>query len=137
MKVRLLVILLFLSLTNNYGYSQDIVRKIDLYIIPVKTMFKVRVQPNKVKKHATLKMTLKESKAKIENNDFLEYIKNLNDSSIADISNDYRILCVIHKWTGKEKLYFNRFGDFMYKGKTYKDERIKSFIFQHLPEYAK
>lgn len=136
MKFRLLAILFLLSL-NNYGYSQDMVRKIDLYIIPVKTMFKIRVPPNKVRKYATLKITLKESKGKIENSDFLGYIKALNDTSSTEIVGDYRIVCIVRKLIGKEVLYFNQFGDFMYKGKTYKDERIKSFVFGHLPEYAK
>ncbi|MCF8295361.1 MAG: hypothetical protein K9I34_04775, partial [Bacteroidales bacterium] len=62
------------------------VRKIDLYIIPVKTSFKVRVPPNKVRTYATLKMTLKESKGKIENSDFLGYIKTLNDTSSTEIA---------------------------------------------------
>ncbi|GIV44918.1 MAG: hypothetical protein KatS3mg035_2272 [Bacteroidia bacterium] len=136
MKIRLLVIF-FLLLLTNYGYSQNIVRKIDLYIIPVRTMFKIRVPPNKVRKYATLKMTLRESKGKIENSDFLGYIKNLNDTSSTEITEDYRIVCVVRKLIGKEVLYFNQFGDFMYKGKTYKDDRIKSFVFGHLPEYAK
>ncbi len=136
MKIRLLVIF-FLLLLTNYGYSQNIVRKIDLYIIPVRTMFKIRVPPNKVRNYATLKMTLRESKGKIENSDFLGYIKNLNDTSSTEITEDYRIVCVVRKLIGKEVLYFNQFGDFMYKGKTYKDDRIKSFVFGHLPEYAK
>lgn len=136
MKIRLLVIF-FLLLLTNYGYSQNIVRKIDLCIIPVRTMFKIRVPPNKVRKYATLKMTLRESKGKIENSDFLGYIKNLNDTSSTEITEDYRIVCVVRKLIGKEVLYFNQFGDFMYKGKTYKDDRIKSFVFGHLPEYAK
>ena len=136
MKLRLLAILFLLSLTN-YRYSQDMVRKIDLYIIPVKTMFKIRVPPNKVRKYATLKMTLKESKGKIENSDFLGCIKTLNDTSSTEIAGDYRIVCVVRKLIGKEVLYLNQFGDFMYKGKTYKDERIKSFVFGHMPEYAK
>lgn len=136
MKIKLLITFFLLSLTN-YGYSQVMVRKIDLYIIPVKTMFKIRVPPNKVRKYATLKMTLKESKGKIENNDFWGYIKSLNDTSSTEIAGDYRIVCVVRKLIGKEVLYFNQFGDFMYKDKTYKDERIKSFVFGHLPEYAK
>ncbi len=122
---------------TNYCYSQEMVRKIDLYIIPVKTSFKVRVPPNKVRTYATLKMTLKESKGKIENSDFLGYIKTLNDTSSTEIAGDYRIVCVVRKLIGTEVLYFNQFGDFMYKGKTFKNERIKSFVFGHLPEYAK
>jgi len=119
------------------GYSQGIVKNIKLYIIPVGTHFKIKVPYNKVKGYATIKMTIKEARGPIENNDFLDLISGLDSESTLDIAQDYRIICIVHKIFGKEVLYFNTFGDFLYNGKTYKNDKIKSFVFNHIPESCK
>lgn len=122
----------------NYGHSQSPVRKIDLYIVPIFTSFRVNIPPKKVKKHATMKVIIKESSYKLDNNEFYDLIKGLDESNRIDtIANVYRIVCVVHKIFGKEVLYFNRFGDFLYKEKAYKNEQIKLFVFNHLPESVK
>jgi hypothetical protein len=136
MKIIILSTFFLMSLVS-HDNSCHIVRKIDLYVIPVKTLFRASVPPNKVRKYATLKITLKESEGEIENEDFLGFIKSLNDTSTSQIAEDYRIVCIVRKFIGKEVLYFNQFGDFLYKGETYKNERIKTFIFNHLPDYAR
>jgi hypothetical protein len=118
-------------------YSQGIVRKIKLYVIPVGTHFKIKVPYNKVKDYATIKITIKEARGLIENNDFLDLIVDLKSESVSDITKDYRIVCVVHKIFGREILYFNTFGDFLYNGKTYKNDKIKSFVFNHIPESCK
>lgn len=129
--------LLFLLLTE-HGFAQGMfVRKIDLYIIPISFRCKRSVKPNEVRKIATLKMSIKTAHGTIENIDFLDLVKGLNDTSCVKIIKDYRIVCVVRKFIGKEVLYFNTFGGFLYKGKTYEDERIKSYIFSHLPDYCK
>lgn len=134
----LFILLLLFILLFDEAYSQDIlVRKIDLYIIPLRTAFRSSVEPNQVRRNARLKMSIKTAHGKIEKIDFLDLVKDLNDSSSVKIIEDYRIVCVVRKIIGREVLYFNHWGDFLYKGKTYKDERIKKFVFKHLPEYCK
>ncbi|MDD4156562.1 MAG: hypothetical protein PHY08_08335 [Candidatus Cloacimonetes bacterium] len=135
--IYVLTIILIVIMSFGEGYSQGIVRNVKLYIIPVGTHFKIKVPYNKVKDYATIKITLKEAKGSLENNDFLDLIIGLKSDSVADIAQDYRIVCVVHKIFGKEVLYFNTFGDFLYNGKTYKNDKIKSFVFNHIPENCK
>lgn len=139
MKQLLLFIILTVSiLLPVSSHTQNAyVRKVDLYIIPFRTSFRYAVAPNKVKRISRFKLSIKSAYGKIENIDFLDYINDLNDSSEAKIGEDYRVVCIVRKLIGREVLYFNQWGDFLYKGKTYKDERIKSFVFKHLPEYCK
>ncbi len=132
----ILPILIFMTTTINCN-SQDFVRRIDLHVIPLHYVFKKSILPSEVKKNAKVKITLKESMIKLEMHDFLNLIKEIDEKSNEEIAEDYRIVCIIRKFIGKEILYFNQFGDFKYKGKTYKNELLKSFVFDHLPESCK
>jgi len=135
--IYLFTIITIVIMSFGKGYSQGIVRNIKLYIIPIGTHFKVKVPYNKVKDYATIKITIKEARGSLENNDFLDLIIGLKSESVSDIAQDYRIVCVVHKIFGKEVLYFNTFGDFLYNGKIYKNDKIKSFVFSHIPENCK
>lgn len=117
---------------NNIDYT--IVRKIDLYVIPLTTEFVRKVTYQEVKRISTIKITIKESNYKLENYEFLDSVLNLSKDSIVNVDPDYRIKCVIRKFIGrKQVLYFDRFGYFYYKGDVYRNEQIKSFVFAHLP----
>ena len=117
---------------NNIDYT--IVRKIDLYVIPLTTEFVRKVTYQEVIRISTIKITIKESNYKLENYEFLDSVLNLSKDSIVNVDPDYRIKCVIRKFIGrKQVLYFDRFGYFYYKGDVYRNEQIKSFVFAHLP----
>ena len=117
---------------NDIDYT--IVRKIDLYVIPLTTGFRNKVTYQKVKKLSTIKIVIKESNYRLENYEFLDSVLNLSKDSIVNMDPDYRIKCVIRKFIGrKQVLYFDRFGYFYYKGDVYRHEQIKSFVFAHLP----
>lgn len=135
--IYLFTIITIVIMSFGEGHSQGIVRNVKLYIIPVGTHFKIKVPYKKVKDYATIKITIKEARGSLENNDFLDLIIGLKSESVSDIAQDYRIVCVVHKIFGKEVLYFNTFGDFLYNGKTYKNDKIKSFVFNHIPVNCK
>ncbi len=135
--IYLFTIITIVIMSFGKGYSQGIVRNIKLYIIPVGTTFRIKVPYNKVKDYATIIITIKEARGSLENNDFLDLIIGLKTESVSEIAQDYRIVCVVHKIFGKEVLYFNTFGGFLYNGKTYKNDKIKSFVFNHIPESCK
>jgi len=139
MKKYILIFLTAIISVISFGnsYSQGIVRKVKLHVIPVGTHFKMSVPFNKVKNIATIKIVFKESNEALECNEFLDMITALTPESEIEIAQDYRIVCIVHKIFGKEVLYFNTFGDFLYNGKTYKNDKIKSFVFNHMPESCK
>lgn len=117
----------------NQILSQNFVKKIDLYIIPLTIQFRKSVNYYEVKKISTIKISIKESNYKIENDEFLDLVLKLNKDSSCKIIQDYRIVCVIKKWFGKKEiLYFNKFGEFLYNGNYYKNSEIKDFIFNQI-----
>jgi len=132
-----LQIIIITLVSLNSAYSQGIVMNIKLYIIPVSTHFRAKVPYNKVKDYATIKITILEARGMIESSDFLDLIVGLKTDSETDIAQDYRIVCVVHKIFGREVLYFNTFGDFLYNGGMYRNDKIKSFVFNHIPESCK
>lgn len=129
--------LIFYTLIVNNLFCQGIVRKIEFYVIPLSCSFRTSVDYSKVKRLSTIHIIIKEANYQIDNDEFLELIKRVNETKETEISSDFRIKCVIKKIIGKEVLYFNKFLDFQYKGKTYRDENIKKFILNHIPESCK
>lgn len=128
---------MFYTFLINSLFCQGIVRKIDLYVIPLNCNFRANLDYSKVKRLSTIHIKIKEANYKIDNYEFLELVKRLNETSQTEIIKDFRIKCVVRKIIGKEVLYFNKFLNFQYRGKTYHDENIKNFILSHLPESCK
>lgn len=126
-------IIMILMFCCNQILSQNFVKKIDLYIIPLTIQFRKSVNYYEVKKISTIKISIKESNYKIENDEFLDLVLKLNKDSSCKIIQDYRIVCVIKKWFGKKEiLYFNKFGEFLYNDNYYKNSEIKDFIFNQI-----
>ncbi|MDI3479277.1 MAG: hypothetical protein PWQ14_423 [Rikenellaceae bacterium] len=132
------IFLIFASIQKLYSqklnYIEGGVLNITLYVIPFTTLFNYNLPYKAVKKISSMKIIIWESNCKLTNYEFLDLVKNLNLEYESKISEDYRIKCVINKIFGREVLYFNQFGDFLYKGKTYHNEEIKNFIWKHLPK---
>lgn len=135
--IKFLFLITSVILSLNTAYSQHFVRKIDLYIIPLSTQTGMRIPYNKVKSLATIKITIKESSMLMENVDFLDSIYGLELTNYVFIPRDFRVVCVVHKFIGREILYFDAFGHFLYKNIAYNNETIKLFVFNHIPESCK
>jgi len=127
MRKFILILLVILGLNFNFLtlHSQEVftiknccIRKITLYVIPPSYMFRIQVNYYEVKKISDIKLSIK-SPSELNENDKVEIIQ------------DYRIKCIIHKSLGREVLYFNGFGGFLYKGHTFYNEDIKNLIWKY------
>lgn len=124
--------IIFIPLKN---YPQDVVKKMQLKIIPLNTDFRSNLPYYKVEKQASIEITISKDDT---DDSILDMIDGLTSESESKIAEDYRIVFIVKKRPfGKCILYFNYFGDFLYKGKTYKNEKIKSFVFDLIPEIYK
>lgn len=139
MKKVCILILLFLTIFVHKTYTQETVKKIELHICPLYIQTAVSIERKKLKHYVEMKISFERSMLKMSNDDFWWLVSELEKyNKEEEIGASYYIKCIIHKRRGgKEVLYFNSFGDFWYKGKTYKNNTIKSFIFAHIPERAK
>lgn len=137
LRMKNIVCFMFCAILVSNLFCQEIVRKIDLYVIPLNCSFRVNLDYKKVKKLSKMHIKIKDANFTISNNEFLDLIKCLSETKQVEISKDFRIKCVVRKTIGNEVLYFNKFLDFQYNGKTYRDENIKLFILSHLPESYK
>lgn len=121
----------FLTLHSQEVFTTDCcIRKITLYIIPPGYMFRRQIDYYEVEKKSDIKLSIK-SPSQLDDSNFLQLLKNLNENDKTEIIQDYRIKCIIHKFLSREVLYFNAFGGFLYKGQTYYNEDIKNLIWRY------
>ena len=139
MRKFILILLVILGLNFNFLtlHSQEVftiknccIRKITLYVIPPSYMFRIQVNYYEVKKISDIKLSIK-SPSELDDYNFLQLLHNLNENDKVEIIQDYRIKCIIRKSLGREVLYFNGFGGFLYKGHTFYNEDIKNLIWKY------
>lgn len=129
-------ILSFLAMISVSFYKTG--KKITIDIMPLGIMYSVKFKQKEVKNQAEVKIILKNDFIEEDEiNSILELIRSFKDSSTVEIIQDYRIRFKIHKTLGSEVIYLNKFGGFSYKGKTYKNEKIKEYVFNLIPECAR
>lgn len=133
------VICLQLLISINKAKAQeDVVKKIELKVVPFFMAYALYDYKKDLEKIAPLTITIKYSElSDFSNDDFFEILKS-NQKLIEVTTPEYRVKCTIYLFSGKSKiLYMNVFGEFLYEGKTYKNERIKEFVFEHIPNAYK
>lgn len=136
--MKYLKLLLLFSLVINVSFvkSQDVVKSMKLYVIPLYFKFRVSVKSNEVKKLSTLKIKAKEGCTKYELDEIFDKLVSNNDT-VSKVR-DFRVLLVLkRKFFGQIKIYFNQFGDYYYKGKYYKNNGLFEMILPNLPDCSK
>lgn len=136
MKYLKLLLLSFLVINSSLVKSQDVVKSMKFYVIPLSTKFKVSVKSNEVKKFSILKIEAKEQCTKYEFDEIFDKLGSNNDT-VSKVS-DFRVLLVLkRKFFGHIKIYFNKFGDYYYNGNYYKNNGLFEMILPYLPDCSK
>lgn len=113
--------------------GQDVIVCFKLYVVPLHLKTKVSIKRNDIKRLSYVTMNFKESCGKYEFDEIFDKIR-MNTDTVATVK-DYRILLVLKKrFLLKEKIYFNKFGEYYYKGKYYRGKDIFDIIKPFLPE---
>jgi len=104
-----------------------------LYVVPLHLKTKVSIKRSDIKKLSYVTMKYKESCGEYEFDEILDKIRTNADT--VKTAKDYRILLVLKKrFFLREKVYFNGFGSYYYKGKCYKSNELFDIIKPYLPE---
>ncbi|MDI3479279.1 MAG: hypothetical protein PWQ14_425 [Rikenellaceae bacterium] len=129
----LFVVLFFINQTTIYSQKYEL-KKITLYIVPINNNVGFDIPYNRIKEYSSIKITIKDW---FELAFFSKMLYGLKCETIAEINKDFRILCIIHWGYKKEKIYFNKYGHFLYNGKACRNENIWEFILSNIPDKYK
>lgn len=121
-----------------HSHAQNIVSKVELKVYPF-WMDPPLGLDSELLDSVDLTICFEESKVLgMKTDSIARILFAIKSTESVAISEEYKVKCNLYLTSGQKKYFLmNANGDFFYEGKTYKDDRIKKFVFDYIPELYK